>query len=132
MCYEHAIVARFDAKPNREVQPSYVHHFLWDAIKAMYDTMFELERHALLTGYYKAFAMVGLCCAYCDECIPERRDSCLDHAVKRYCKHQHKVRPGMEACGTDVFKTVRNAEYDVEVLTSPYEKITFFGLLLLE
>lgn len=38
----------------------------------------------------------------------------------------------MEACGIDVFKTVRNAEYDVEVLTSPYEKITFFGLLLLE
>nr|CBH36929.1 hypothetical protein BSM_04060 [uncultured archaeon] len=85
-CYEHAIVVRFDAKPNREVQPSHVHHFLWDAIKAMYDTMFELERHAFLTGYYKALAMVGLCCAYCDECIPERRDSCLDHAVKGYCK----------------------------------------------
>ena len=85
LCYEHAIVARFDAEPNREVQPSHVHHFLWDAIKAMYDTMFELERHAFLTGYYKAFAMVGLCCAYCDECIPERRDSCLDLAVKRYC-----------------------------------------------
>jgi len=38
----------------------------------------------------------------------------------------------MEACGIDAFKTVRNAGYEVEVLTSPYEKITFFGLLLLE
>ncbi|RCV65829.1 putative metal-binding protein, partial [Methanophagales archaeon] len=47
LCYEHAIVARFDAEPNREVPPSQVHHFLWDAIKAMYDTMFELERHAI-------------------------------------------------------------------------------------
>ncbi|MFV9677196.1 MAG: DUF2284 domain-containing protein [Methanosarcinales archaeon] len=38
----------------------------------------------------------------------------------------------MEACGIDAFKTVRNAGYEVEVLTSPHEKITFFGLLLLE
>ena len=32
MCYERAIVARFDAKPNKGVSPSHVHHFLWDAI----------------------------------------------------------------------------------------------------
>jgi predicted metal-binding protein len=97
-CYEKAIVARFDAKPNLEVQPSHLHHFLWDAIKVFYDTMFEMERHAFLSGYYKAFAMVGLCCAYCDGCIPER-ENFLDQAVKRFCEHQHKMRPGMEACG---------------------------------
>jgi len=130
-CYERAIVARFDAKPDLEVPPSHIHHFLWDAIKVFYDTMFEMERHAFLSGYYKAFAMVGLCCAYCDECIPER-ENFLDHAAKRFCIHPHKMRPGMEACGIDVFKTVRNAGYEVEALTSPYEKITFFGLLLLE
>ncbi len=131
-CYERAILARFDAKPNPEVQPSHMHHFLWDAIKELYDTMFEMERDAFLAGYYKAFAMVGLCCTYCDECIPERRDFVLDQVPKRFCKHQHKVRPGMEASGIDVFKTVRNVGYEVEVLTSPYEKINFFGLLLLE
>ncbi|MCD6203646.1 MAG: DUF2284 domain-containing protein [Methanophagales archaeon] len=130
-CYERAIVARFDAKPDLEVPPSHIHHFLWDAIKVFYDTMFEMERHAFLSGYYKVFAMVGLCCAYCDECIPER-ENFLDHAAKRFCIHPHKMRPGMEACGIDVFKTVRNAGYEVEALTSPYEKITFFGLLLLE
>ena len=130
-CYERAIVARFDAKPDLDVPPSHIHHFLWDAIKVFYDTMFEMERHAFLSGYYKAFAMVGLCCAYCNECIPER-ENFLDHAAKRFCVHQHKMRPGMEACGIDVFKTVRNAGYEVEVLTSPYEKITFFGSLLLE
>jgi len=59
-CYERAIVARFDAKPNLEVHPSHIHHFLWDAIKMFYDTTFEMERHAFLSGYYKAFAMVGL------------------------------------------------------------------------
>ena len=135
MCYERAIVARFDAKPNKGVLPSHIHHFLWDAIKELYDKMYELERYAFLSGYYKAFAMVGLCCAYCPECIPEQEQvDLMDHAVKRFCVHQHKMRPGMEACGIDVFTTVRNAGYEVEVLKSPYTYggITFFGLLLLE
>ncbi len=130
-CYKSAIVARFDAKPNPGVQPSHIHHFLWDAIKAFYDTMFEMERHAFLSGYYKAFGMVGLCCAYCDECIPER-EKFFEHAMKRFCVYPHRMRPGMEACGIDVFRTVRNAGYEVEVLSSPYDKITFFGMLLLE
>jgi predicted metal-binding protein len=131
-CYEKAIIARFDAQPNLDVPPAHIHHFLWDAIKELYDTMFALERHAFLSGYYKAFALVGLCCAYCDDCIPEREEFILDPAVKRFCVHQHKMRPGMEACGIDVFQTVRNAGYDIQVLTSPYDKITFFGLLLIE
>ena len=37
MCYERAIVARFDAKPNKGVPPSHIHHFLWDAIKEFYE-----------------------------------------------------------------------------------------------
>ena len=130
--YEKAILARFDAQPNRDVQPSHIHHFLWDAIKELCDTMFEFERNSFLSGYYKAFALVGLCCAYCDDCIPERNNAVLDQTPKRFCAHQQKMRPGMEACGIDVFQTARNAGYELEVLTSPYEKITFFGLLLLE
>ena len=131
-CYEKAILARFDAHPNSDVPPSHIHHFLWDAIKELCDTMFEFERNAFLSGYYKAFALVGLCCAYCDDCIPERKETVLDQAPKRFCAHPQRMRPGMEACGIDVFQTVRNAGYELEVLTSPYEKITFFGLLLLE
>jgi predicted metal-binding protein len=131
-CYDKALLARFEAIPNANVPPYRIHHYLWDAIKVLYDTMFEFERHAFLSGYYKAFAMVGLCCSYCDECIPEREKTMLDQAPKRFCEHAHKMRPGMEACGIDVFKTVRNVGYELEVLTSPYDKITFFGLLLLE
>jgi len=130
-CYETAILARFEAKPNYEVPPERIHHFLWDAIKDMYDKMFEMERHAFLSGYYKAFALYALPCAYCDPCIPEKEDN-IDFAVRRFCRFQHKIRPSMEASGIDVFQTVRNAGYEIKVLTSPYEKIFFFGLLLLE
>lgn len=38
----------------------------------------------------------------------------------------------MEACGIDVFKTVRTAGYELEVCPSSRAKITFFGLLLIE
>jgi len=70
-------------------------------------------------------------CAYCDPCIPEKEGN-IDFVVRRFCRFQHKIRPSMEASGINVFQTVRNAGYEIKVLTSPYEKILFFGLLLLE
>jgi len=130
--YRTAIIVKFDAQPTPNVHPSHIHHLLWDAIIKFYDTMYELERHAYLSGYYKAFAMVGLCCAYCDKCISERGRATLDQKPLLLCEHSHKMRPGMEACGIDVFKTVRNAGYAIETLKSPDEPMTFFGLLLIE
>lgn len=131
--YEKAIIARFeDVQPNLKVPPAHIHHFLWDAILKMHNIIFKLEKHAFLSGYYKAFAMGALPCSYCDDCLPERRDFVLDQASKRFCEHQDKARPSMEACGIDVFKIVRKVGYEIEVCTSPHEKITFFGLLLIE
>jgi predicted metal-binding protein len=131
-CYERALVTRFEAIPNYTVPPKRIHHYLWDAIRTMHDTMFELERYAFLSGYYKAFAMVALPCTYCEDCLPEREGFELDQVAKRFCEHQDKVRPAMEACGIDVITTVRDAGYELEVLTSMDEKITFFGLLLID
>ena len=88
-CYETAILARFEAKPNYEVPPERIHHFLWDAIKNMYDKMFEMERHAFLSGYYKAFALYAVPCAYCDPCIPEKEGN-VDFAVKRFADFSTK------------------------------------------
>ena len=131
--YEKALIVRFeDVQQNLKVPPAHIHHFLWDAILTMHNTMFELERHTFLSGYYRAFAMAALPCAYCEDCLPEIADFVLDHASKRFCKHQDRARPSMEACGIDVFATVRKVGYEREVLTSPREKITFFGLLLIE
>lgn len=133
MGYEKALIVCFeDVQPNLKVSPAHIHHFLWDAIVKTHDTMFALERHTFVSGYYKAFAMAALPCSYCDDCLPERADFVLDPASKRFCAHQDKARPSMEACGIDVFKTVRKVGYEIEVCTSPREKVTFFGLLLIE
>ncbi|HDS45066.1 MAG TPA: DUF2284 domain-containing protein [Methanomicrobia archaeon] len=131
-CYERALVARFEAIPNETVPPRRIHHYLWDAIRIVHDTMFELERYAFLSGYYQAFAMVALPCTYCEDCLPEREGLELDQVPKRFCTHQGKVRPAMEACGIDVITTVRDAGYELEVLTSSGEKIVLFGLLLID
>jgi predicted metal-binding protein len=131
-CYERAIVVRVEACPDPSVPPSSIHHHLWNSIKQLHDTIFALERQAFLAGYYKAIALGGLPCSYCDDCLPERPDVRLDHAAKRFCLHQDRMRPSMEACGIDAFATVRRAGYEVEVLTSPEQPITLFGLILLE
>ena len=131
--YEQALIVRFnDVQPNSKVPYAHIHHYLWDAILTMHSTMFELERHAFLAGYYKAFAMAALPCSFCRDCLPERENFTLDQASKRSCEHQDKARPSMEACGIDVFKTVRAVGYELDVRTSPKDRITFFGLLLIE
>ncbi|RCV64620.1 putative metal-binding protein [Methanophagales archaeon] len=132
-CYEQALIVRFrDVHPDMKVPHTHIHHYLWDAILMMHGTMFELERHAFLAGYYKAFAMAALPCSFCRDCLPERENFALDHASKRFCEHQDKARPSMEACGIDVFKTVRAVGYEIDVRTSPEDRITFFGLLLID
>ncbi|MDK2794901.1 MAG: hypothetical protein PWQ22_1203 [Archaeoglobaceae archaeon] len=130
-CYNKAIIFRFEAKPDYSQPPEHIHHFLMKTLRDFYDKMFEIERIAYLFGYYKAFALYALPCPYCDPCVAEMKEI-IDYDPKRYCKFSHKVRPAMEAVGIDVFETVRNAGYALEVLTSPTENILFYGLLLLE
>jgi len=48
------------------------------------------------------------------------------------CKNKEIMRPSMEACGIDVFKTVQNAGYKPKVLRDCTEKVELFGLILLD
>ncbi len=99
-CYKYAILVHFP-------QDSDIHR-----------AMAKLEREAFLLGYYAAFAMVAGPCTLCDECS-------LD-----YCRHPELARPSMEACGIDVYSTVRRAGFNIHVLRSRDEKPTYYALLL--
>jgi predicted metal-binding protein len=59
-----------------------------------------LERETFLAGYYKAFGLGSGPCRLCDEC-----------AFDEGCRHADEARPSMEACGIDVFQTVRSSKY---------------------
>ncbi|MEM2094965.1 MAG: DUF2284 domain-containing protein, partial [Candidatus Bathyarchaeia archaeon] len=79
----------------------------------------KLEREAFLSGLYRAFALGEGPCPFCKECN-------LDRCVK-----PELARPSMEACGIDVYATVRNAGYPIDVVKKRDENPNFYSLLLI-
>lgn len=100
-CYKYAILVRFP--PDSDIHRA----------------MAKLEREAFLSGYHPAFAMVAGPCTLCDECS-------LD-----YCRHPELARPSMEACGIDVYSTVRRAGFNIHVLRNRSETPSYYALLLI-
>ncbi|MBC7217782.1 MAG: DUF2284 domain-containing protein [Candidatus Caldatribacterium sp.] len=84
-------------------------------------TCAELERELFLSGYYKAFAMPSGPCELCDPC------------PRTYpCRHPELARPSMEACGIDVYATVRKLGFPIEVVRSFECRANYYGLVLVE
>ena len=81
----------------------------------------DLEREAFLGGFYKAFAFACGPCGLCNKC-----------SFDKGCRYPERARPAMEACGIDVFKTVRAARLPIEVVTNRDCAVNYYGLLLLE
>ncbi len=80
-----------------------------------------LEREIFLAGYYKAMAMGGGPCVKCEEC-----------SLDKGCKHPMQARPAMEACGIDVYQTVRNNGWKIEVVETHQSTHRHFGVVLVE
>ncbi len=43
-----------------------------------------------------------------------------------------RIRPMMEACGIDVFKTARHNGFDIDTRKEPYGRWNYFALVLIE
>ena len=78
-----------------------------------------LEREIFLDGYYKAFGMGAGPCNLCQEC-PE------------FCEHPYQARPSMEACGIDVYSTVRANGFPIEVVKTDTCERNYYGVVLIE
>lgn len=89
--------------------------------KAKRELAVKLERDIFLAGHYKAFGMAQGPCGLCGECDFENG-----------CPHNDRARPAMEACGIDVFETVRTNGFTIDVLRTTSEKGHYFGLVLIE
>jgi predicted metal-binding protein len=81
----------------------------------------ELEREIFLDGYYKAFGVTSGPCRLCRTCNTEKP-----------CKYPYQARPSMEACGIDVYQTVRNVGFKLEVVRTEDSCCTHNGLILIE
>ena len=82
----------------------------------------DLEREVFLTGYYKAFLLGFDSCGYCADCPGARTE----------CKLPFQSRPGADALAVDVFTTVREAGYPIEVLKDYNEPMNRYAFLLVE
>lgn len=85
------------------------------------DIAVKLERALFLAGHYKAFGLGAGPCPLCDTCTFEKG-----------CRHAEEARPSMEACGIDVFATVRKHGFTIEVVRSRKDPQHYFGVVLVE
>jgi predicted metal-binding protein len=80
----------------------------------------EAERELFLDGYYKAIGFGSGPCRVCKQCGADS------------CSFPQKTVPSMEACGIDVFATVRANGFEIRTLRHGDEIQNHFGLLLIE
>jgi predicted metal-binding protein len=82
----------------------------------------KLERDVFMAGYPKAFLLFMDSCEICAECFPNRID----------CREPKLSRPSPEAMAVDVFATVRQIGYPIEVLTDSKSEMNRYAFLLVE
>jgi predicted metal-binding protein len=82
----------------------------------------ELERKIFLLGHWKAFGLGAGPCYFCEEC----------NLKGKQCRHADRARPSMEACGIDVFSTVKKAGFPIEVVRNIRQCPNYYGLVLVD
>jgi predicted metal-binding protein len=102
--YSRAILIHFDAETD---------------IKA---AVADLERTIFLRGAWKAFGLGAGPCYFCKQC----------ELTSKECRHPEQARPAMEACGIDVFSTVRKAGFPIEVVRNRRQCPNYYGLILVD
>lgn len=133
--YRHAVLARFETKPDPKASTKHGGRAISNSAVKMQKTISDLERAAFLAGCYKAFGMSAMPCNLCETCVIEemhKKDQAVFDLDRVKCKNKEIMRPSMEACGIDVFKTVQNAGYKPHVLKDGKETVELFGLILLD
>jgi predicted metal-binding protein len=81
----------------------------------------KMEREIFLSGYYKALGLGAGPCRLCRSC-----------AFDEGCRHPEEARPSLEACGIDVFATVRKQGFVIDVVKTYKDPQHYFGLILIE
>lgn len=82
----------------------------------------ELEREIFLRGAWKALGLGAGPCYLCERCALQVGG----------CRHAERARPAMEACGIDVFTTVRKAGLPIEVVRTMRQCPNYYGLVLVD
>jgi len=80
-----------------------------------------MEREIFLSGFQKALGLGAGPCRLCASC-----------GFGEGCRNPDRARPSMEACGIDVFTTVRKFGFSIDVVKTREDPQHSFGLVLIE
>lgn len=83
----------------------------------------KLEREVFLSGYERTFLLFMDSCRICGVCPVGIREECKDPRL---------ARPSPEAMAVDVYATVRQLDYPVEVLSGYSQKMNRYAFLMIE
>ena len=84
--------------------------------------LLKLERAVFLAGYRKAFLLFMDSCPLCPECVPTRAQ----------CRDPFAARPTPEALAVDVFATVKQYGFPIEVLQDYTQKMNRYAILMVD
>ncbi len=84
--------------------------------------LLELERAVFLSGYERAFLLFMDSCSLCNECAGTRDK----------CKKPQMARPGPESMAMDVYPTVRQYGFPIEVRTDYSQEMNRYAFLMIE
>jgi predicted metal-binding protein len=90
--------------------------------KKVNEELVSLERETFLSGYPKAFLLFMDSCGLCDECAGKREG----------CKNPRKARPTPEGMAVDVYTTVRQYGFPIQVLADYSQAMNRYAFLLIE
>jgi len=91
-------------------------------MKRVNSKLLNLERDVFLAGYPKAFLLFMDTCYLCKDCSGTRTQSF----------NKKSARPAPEALAVDVFSTVRQAGYPIEVLWDYSQKMNRYAFLMIK
>ncbi|RPI78101.1 MAG: DUF2284 domain-containing protein [Desulfobacteraceae bacterium] len=113
--YNRAAIFRFEKQVDK---PEDRH--AWS--KGVNSKLVDLEREVFLAGYYKAFLLAMDSCTLCKECTGSRET----------CRIPRRARPSPESMAVDVYATVRNIGYPIQVLDNYDRIMNRYAFLLID
>lgn len=85
--------------------------------------LLKVEREVFLSGFQKAFLLFLDSCNICGECTAGRKEDCREPKLARTTP---------EAMAMDVFTTVRQAGYEIQVLSEYAQEMNRFAFLMID
>ncbi len=95
----------------------------WDCLEEHFPILRDMEGEMFKDGYYKALLFLSGPCFLCKECARNKNEP---------CKLRFQARPSMEACGIDVYQTVRNNGFPIDTLSDQSQQQNHYCLMLVD